>query len=170
MSSSCDRVFEALMMSDETKTLDLLSKRQVFLKMQRYSEDLCAEITGVQRRSAPYHFPEGREMRACVSVTRPLCSILSMKTTTPVHWHPVCSWSFTSKCLCSVLCCLCKKRYGTTRTFYLAAKTTSCVSSLSPYGVFKWKKFKTMACTSGLLCQTQCFYSHFNLLLHSYII
>lgn len=105
----------SVMMSDETITLALeissLKSERCFWRcrdtavVQRERGDMSVEITGVQRRLPLCRVSEGWEMRARVSVTRPICSVVSIKTDTPVWWRPLNSWSFTSNRLRSDLRC-----------------------------------------------------------------
>lgn len=91
-----------------------LSKRNVFLKMQRYSSrpKRVRRYVHADNGRTLIMF-EGLAMSVCVSMMRPICSIESVKTDTPVQWHPLYSWSFNSKHHCSVPCHQCKNRYGT---------------------------------------------------------
>lgn len=133
---------------------------------------MCVEITGVQRRLPSYDFSEWWEMWACVSVMGPICSMISTKTDTTVQWRSVCCWSLTSKCFCNFIRCQCKKRCGTTTTFYLTPYTTSGVSFQALYGVLNAKRWTgwPIQVDWSAKANSFLFLQHFNLSPHSYII
>lgn len=154
MSSTCDGGFWSRAdewWNDNVQPLRYaLSKRNVFLKMQRYSSHPKRAWRYVHAdNGCTLIMFEGLAMSVCVSVTRPICSIESMKTDTPVQWHPLYSWTFTSKHHCSV--------------------------PLPPMQEQIWDngwEVNRMACTGGFVCQSQhfgVFMWHLNLSLHFYI-